>query len=207
MTCYEPDILAPALEVVFCGLNPATSAALAGHNFAHRSNRFWTVLHLAGFTDMRLEPQQERRLLDYCCGITAAVSRPTRRAAEVSRAEYRKARLAFEGKMQRYAPRSIAFLGKRGVSAMFGQSELSWGRLSDEFAGTMTWILPNPRGSTGVSRWARWRRPMPGSAWRCAPERNELPGRGSMTIPGAAPPAARLKWSRPTPPQGRSRSA
>ena len=48
--------------------------------------------------------------------------------------------------MRRYAPRSIAFLGKRGVSAMFGQSELPWGRLPDEFAGTMAWILPNPSG-------------------------------------------------------------
>jgi double-stranded uracil-DNA glycosylase len=65
---YEPDILAGDLDVIFCGLNPATTAATAGHNFSSRSNRFWTVLHLAGFTDVRLQPHEERRLLDYGCG-------------------------------------------------------------------------------------------------------------------------------------------
>jgi double-stranded uracil-DNA glycosylase len=72
LNIHETDILAAGLEVVFCGLNPATTAAAAGHNFSSRSNRFWTVLHLAGFTDVRLQPHEERRLLDYwmrshCC--------------------------------------------------------------------------------------------------------------------------------------------
>src|ERR1700722_10713591 len=86
---YEPDILAHGLDVIFCGLNPASSAAIAGHNFSHGNNRFWTVLHLAGFTDVRLQPQDERRLLEYGCGITAVVRRPTKRAAEVSPEEFR----------------------------------------------------------------------------------------------------------------------
>ena len=59
--------------MIFCGLNPAASAAGSGHNFSHRNNRFWTVLQLAGFTDVRLRPQDERRLLEYGCGITAVV--------------------------------------------------------------------------------------------------------------------------------------
>src|ERR1700749_5052844 len=78
------DILATGLEVIFCGLNPASSGAAAGHNFSNGTNRFWTVLHLAGFTDVRLQPQDERRLLEYGGGITAVVRRPTKSAAEVS---------------------------------------------------------------------------------------------------------------------------
>src|SRR5262245_61485505 len=74
---YEPDILAEGLDVVFCGINPATTAAAAGHNFSNGSNRFWTALHLAGFTDRRLQPHEERHLLVYGCGITAVVDRPT----------------------------------------------------------------------------------------------------------------------------------
>jgi double-stranded uracil-DNA glycosylase len=143
---YESDILAKGLDVIFCGLNPASSAAVAGHNFSNGSNRFWTVLHLAGFTNVRLQPQDERRLLEYGCGITAVVRRPTKRAAEVSREEFRQARLGFEAKMQQYAPRSIAFLGKRALSAMIGRPDVDWGRFSSEFAGTMAWILPNPSG-------------------------------------------------------------
>jgi double-stranded uracil-DNA glycosylase len=61
---YETDILAGNLDVIFCGLNPARTAATAGHNFSSRGNRFWTVLHLAGFTDVRIQPHKERRLLD-----------------------------------------------------------------------------------------------------------------------------------------------
>jgi double-stranded uracil-DNA glycosylase len=57
---YTSNILAESLDVIFCGMNPALSAAAAGHNFSNRSNRFWTVLHLAGFTDVRLQPQDER---------------------------------------------------------------------------------------------------------------------------------------------------
>jgi TDG/mug DNA glycosylase family protein len=109
LNSYEPDVLAGDLDVIFCGLNPATTAATAGHNFSSRSNRFWTVLHFAGFTDVRLEPHEERRLLDYGCGITAVVDRPTRRAIDVPPDELRKARPGFEAKMRRYAPRAIGF--------------------------------------------------------------------------------------------------
>ena len=68
LSSYDPNILARDLDVIFCGVNPAMTAAVAGHNFSSRSNRFWTVLHLAGFTDVRLQPHEERRLLDYGCG-------------------------------------------------------------------------------------------------------------------------------------------
>ena len=143
---YQPDILARGLDVIFCGLNPAASAAGSGHNFSHRNNRFWTVLQLAGFTDVRLQPQDERRLLEYGCGITAVVGRPTKRADEVLSEEFRKARVGFETKIRRYAPRSIAFLGKRALSTMIGQPDLEWGQHAMGFAGTMAWVLPNPSG-------------------------------------------------------------
>jgi TDG/mug DNA glycosylase family protein len=146
MARYRSDILTRNLDVVFCGLNPAESAAADGHNFSNRSNRFWLVLHLAGFTDTRLHPRDERRLLRYRCGITAVVSRPTKSAIDVSSSEYRNVRLVFETKIQRYAPRCVAFLGKRALSAMTGQSHLDWGERADGFAGAMAWILPNPSG-------------------------------------------------------------
>jgi double-stranded uracil-DNA glycosylase len=143
---YEPDVLGRDLHVIFCGLNPAASAAAAGHNFSNRSNRFWTVLHLAGFTDVRLQPQDERRLLGYGCGITAVVGRSTKRADEILPKEFLKARVEFETKIRRYAPRSIAFLGKRALSTMVGKPDVEWGQHVTEFAGTMAWVLPNPSG-------------------------------------------------------------
>jgi double-stranded uracil-DNA glycosylase len=143
---YESDILAPGLDFVFCGMNPATTAAVDGHNFSNRSNRFWSVLHQAGFTDTRLRPEDERRLLDYGCGITAVVSRPTRRASDVSTEEFRGARPEFEAKIRRYAPRAIAFLGKRALAAMTGVPRIDWGPYAPGFADTVAWALPNPSG-------------------------------------------------------------
>jgi TDG/mug DNA glycosylase family protein len=104
LSSYEADILARDLDVIFCGVNPAMTAAVAGHNFSSRSNRFWTVLHLAGFSDVRLQPAEERRLLEYRCGLTAVVDRPTRRAIDVPPDEFRKARPGFETKVRRHAP-------------------------------------------------------------------------------------------------------
>jgi len=143
---YKPDVLARGLDAIFCGINPAASAAQAGHNFSNPSNRFWTVLHLSGFTDVRLQPEDEMRLLEYGCGITAVVRRATNRASDVAAEEFRKARPGFEAKMRRYAPRSIAFLGKRAFSMMTDEQNVAWGRHSAMFAGTMAWILPNPSG-------------------------------------------------------------
>lgn len=82
------EILVPGLSAVFCGLNPALSAVRDGHNFSNPSNRFWRVLHLAGFTPRLLRADEERELLQYGCGLTSAVSRPTKSASELKRQDY-----------------------------------------------------------------------------------------------------------------------
>jgi TDG/mug DNA glycosylase family protein len=143
---YDPDVLAVGLDVVFCGINPASSAAADGHNFSNRSNRFWAVLHQAGFTDSRLRPQDERELLKYGCGISAVVDRPTPRASDIADHEFRRARPIFEAKMRSYRPRVVAFLGKRALSAMLATPAISWGRQSSTFADSTAWVLPNPSG-------------------------------------------------------------
>ena len=71
------DILAPGLRVVFCGINPGLSSAGTGFPFAHPANRFWKVIYQAGFTDRQLKPQEAQHLLDYRCGVTKLVDRPT----------------------------------------------------------------------------------------------------------------------------------
>jgi double-stranded uracil-DNA glycosylase len=146
VTGYPPDVLAEDLDVIFCGINPAYSAAVDGHNFSHRNNRFWAVLHLAGFTDTQLRPEDEQQLLQFGCGITAVVARPTRQASEITVQEFRQARPSFEAKIRRYRPTAIAFLGKLALSAMTGDSQIDWGQQPTAFAGTEAWVLPNPSG-------------------------------------------------------------
>jgi TDG/mug DNA glycosylase family protein len=146
MNRYHPDVLAEGLDVVFCGINPAVSAVADGHNFSSPNNRFWAVLHLAGFTDSRIRPEDERRLLGFGCGITAVVTRPTRRSSQVSVQEFRQARTALEAKIRRWRPQVTAFLGKRALTAMVGAPDVSWGQQPNSFADTVAWVLPNPSG-------------------------------------------------------------
>ncbi len=63
------DILAPGLRVVFCGINPGKSSAHTGFHFAHPGNRFWKVIHQAGFTD-----RSSGRKRSCSCWIRAAAS-------------------------------------------------------------------------------------------------------------------------------------
>lgn len=141
-----PDIIANSLNVVFCGINPGMRSAAVGLNFANRSNRFWRVLHLAGFTDRQLEPEEARLLLNYGCGITSAVARPTVSASHLSRADFIAARPAFERKIAKYKPRYLAFLGKPALSAFLNRRDLSWGLQPMTFGGSVVWLLPNPSG-------------------------------------------------------------
>ncbi|MGV1790195.1 G/U mismatch-specific DNA glycosylase [Rhizobium sp. A37_96] len=140
------EILAPRLSVVFCGLNPALTAHRDGHNFSNRSNRFWRVLHLAGFTPRLLRAEEEREMLRYGLGLTSAVSRPTKSASELKRSDYIAAAPALEDKIRRLAPGHLAFLGKAAYAAISLRADIEWGRQPDDFAGASVWVLPNPSG-------------------------------------------------------------
>jgi TDG/mug DNA glycosylase family protein len=141
-----PDILEQGLSVIFCGINPGMSAASSGHHFAGRGNRFWRALHLAGFTPEQIRPEDDLTLLQHGCGLTAAVSRPTARADELSQWEFDAAATEFEGKIERYAPQCVAFLGKMALSKMSGKRDIDWGLQPDTFGGARAWVLPNPSG-------------------------------------------------------------
>nr|WP_241017962.1 G/U mismatch-specific DNA glycosylase [Burkholderia sp. Ac-20349] len=141
-----PDLIAPHLDVLFCGINPGLTAAAAGHHFAGRNNRFWRVIHLAGFTPAEISPQDDRAILQYGCGLTAVVKRPTASADQLSRAEFIAAAAEFEHKVARYGPRFVAFLGKAAYSALSGQREIEWGLQPARMQGSSVWVLPNPSG-------------------------------------------------------------
>jgi TDG/mug DNA glycosylase family protein len=140
------DILAPQLDVVFCGINPGLTAAAQGHHFAGRGNRFWRTLHLAGFTSLQLQPEHDRTILHYGCGLTAVVQRPTARADQLSAHEFAAAAVAFEQKIAGFAPRFVAFLGKAAYCALSAQRDVAWGPQPKTFGDAAVWVLPNPSG-------------------------------------------------------------
>ena len=146
MSAALPDIIAPELTVLFCGINPGLLAAETGHHFAGRSNRFWQVLHRSGFTPTLFAAEEGRRLLEVGCGITAVVRRPTAGADELGREEFASAAGPFNATLRKYKPHYIAFLGKAAYSALTAQRDIAWGRQAVMMQGCVPWVLPNPSG-------------------------------------------------------------
>ena len=141
-----PDIVAPHLAVLFCGINPGMMAAATGHHFAGRANRFWRVIHLAGFTPQEIRPEDDRLILQHHAGLTSVVKRPTARADQLSPEDFISSAAGFEQKIARYAPRFVAFLGKAAYAGLSGQREVAWGLQPATIKHSAIWVLPNPSG-------------------------------------------------------------
>lgn len=141
-----PDVLAPELDVVFCGINPGLHSAATGYHFAGPSNRFWSALHASGFTDRLLVPAEVGELPRYGCGITNLVSRTTPRADELSVEELEAGRRALEDKIRRFEPAWLAVLGVGAYRAAFGVRHASVGLQERTIGLTRIWLLPNTSG-------------------------------------------------------------
>lgn len=107
------DILEPGLVCVFVGTNPGIRTATAGHAYAHPSNLFWKLLHSSGCTDRRHPPEDDVRMSElYSMGNTNIIERPSRDAAELSKAEMAAGTPILEEKIRRYRPEAVCIVGK-----------------------------------------------------------------------------------------------
>jgi TDG/mug DNA glycosylase family protein len=141
-----PDLIAPGLRVLFVGINPGLYSGAVGHHFARPGNRFWKVLHAAGFTDRIVSPFDERVLLAQGLGITNVVRRTTAVAAELSAAELVQGARRLRTKVRRYRPRIVAFLGVQAYRVAFGHPHAGVGRQREHLGAAGVWVLPNPSG-------------------------------------------------------------
>ena len=114
-----PDVLAPGLACVFCGINPGRVSAAAAAHFANPRNDFWRLLHDAGFTPRLLAPSEQLELLPLGLGITNAAYRTTPGSGDLRRGDFDLARL--ERLAAELGPRAIAFVGKEAYRGLFGE--------------------------------------------------------------------------------------
>jgi double-stranded uracil-DNA glycosylase len=114
-----PDVLAPGLRVVFCGINPGLRSAEAAAHFANPRNDFWRLLADARLTLRLLAPKEQWQLLDLGYGLTNAAHRTTKGSSDLRRRDFagsaeRLGRIASE-----LGPRIIAFVGKAAYEGAF----------------------------------------------------------------------------------------
>ena len=141
-----PDVIAPGLRVLFCGINPGLVSAATGHHFARPGNRFWPALHASGFTERRLRPSEERLLLHAGLGITNLVARATASAVELAPEELVAGRRTLAQKTRRFAPACVAVLGLGAFRAAFRRPRAEPGLQPEVIGPAALWLLPNPSG-------------------------------------------------------------
>jgi len=141
-----PDVIAPNLHILFCGINPGLYTAYTGHHFARPGNRFWPALHLGGFTPRVLLPAEEQDLLPLGYGITNLVQRASATADELTKEELAAGGKRLAAKVEEYTPRVLAVLGVGAYRSAFGKPRAAVGLQAEQIGQTFIWILPNPSG-------------------------------------------------------------
>ncbi len=166
-----PDVVAPGLRVLFCGINPGLASAFTGHHFARPGNRFWPALHDSGFTPRRLVPAEQSALLPLGLGITNVVARATARADELSADELVEGGALLRAKVDRLRPAWLAVLGVTAYRSAFGVPRAVVGPVDEPWGDTRVWVLPNPSGLnahwtpvTIAAELARLRQAAPGAS-------------------------------------------
>jgi TDG/mug DNA glycosylase family protein len=135
-----PDVLAPGLSCVFCGINPGRVSAAAAAHFANPRNDFWRLLHDAGFTPRLYDPSEQFALLELGIGVTNAAYRTTPGSGDLRRGDFDGARLASLAHELR--PRAIAFVGKEAYRGVFGD-RAALGPQARSLGDTALYVLPS----------------------------------------------------------------
>lgn len=140
------DVIAPGLDVLFCGINPGLYSGAVGHHFARPGNRFWPTLHTSGFTPRLFTGFDDRALLLLGHGITNLVARTTATADELTNDELVAGGKILRRKVLRYQPRFLAIVGFTAYRIAFDNRKATGGRQAELIGSTTVWVLPNPSG-------------------------------------------------------------
>jgi G:T/U mismatch-specific DNA glycosylase len=151
-----PDVLAPGLRCVFCGINPGRVSAAAAAHFANPRNDFWRLLHDAGFTPRLYAPAEQFELLALGYGVTNAAFRTTPGSGDLRRGDFDGDRLVALAEELR--PRAIAFVGKEAYRGAFRQRP-EHGLQERRLGETALYVLPSTSPANAAVPWAerlRW---------------------------------------------------
>ena len=139
-----PDLLAPDLDIVFCGTAVGAASARRRAYYAGPGNAFWPTLHLVGLTPRQLQPEEYATLLDFGIGLTDLAKEVSGNDDTLSRAHFHADRL--KAIIAQYRPRIIAFTGKRAAQEFLGHA-VGYGLLAEKEGETNVFVLTSPSGA------------------------------------------------------------
>jgi TDG/mug DNA glycosylase family protein len=151
------DRITPGLNVLFVGINPGVQSALTGHHFAGFSNRFWKLLFESGLVPESISCHDDDRLPEFGYGVTNLVARPSPGIDDLKPEEYLQGWKALDGKIRRFRPRIVAFVGVTLYRALLpvliedaevrkGARVCTLGMQPITIHGAQLFVLPNPSG-------------------------------------------------------------
>jgi TDG/mug DNA glycosylase family protein len=153
-----PDVLAPGLTAVFCGINPGRVSAAANAHFANPRNDFWRLLHAAGFTPRLYAPHEQFELLPLGIGLTNAAYRTTPGSGDLRRADFAGSAERLERIALALRPRAIGFVGKEAYRGAFGERP-ELGPQERRLGESVLFVLPSTSPANAAVPWderLRW---------------------------------------------------
>src|SRR5438270_12396541 len=161
-----PDVLAPDLRIIFCGINPGRVSAAARAHFANPRNDFWRLVHAAGFTPRVLAPSEQFSLLEYGYGATNAAYRTTPGSGDLRRADFAGSAERLERIAREFGPAWLAFVGKEAYRGAFGERP-ELGVQERRLGETQLFVLPSTSPANAAVPWderSRWFQELAGRA-------------------------------------------
>ena len=154
-----PDILAPGLRCVFCGINPGRRSSAAGHHFANPRNDFWRLLADAGLTPRLLDPSEQWDMPGLGYGLTNAAYRTTKGSSDLRRGDFVGSAERLERLAAELEPGTIAFVGKAAFQGAFGLSRSELGPQECSLHSTRLFVVPSTSPANAAVSYAerlRW---------------------------------------------------
>jgi TDG/mug DNA glycosylase family protein len=147
-----PDLIGPAVKLLFVGINPGLWTAATQTHFNHPGNRFYPALYDAGLIDIVVDrgramtADERRHLVDRGIGVTNLVERATARAAELTAAELREGGERLRRTVVEHRPPVVAIAGVTAYRTAFARPRAALGRQDERIEGAELWVVPNPSG-------------------------------------------------------------
>ena len=151
-------MLAPGLDVVFCGINPGFHSDAKAAHFANPRNDFWRLLHAAGFTPRIVDPIDQHDVLRYGIGITNAAHRTTRGSSDLRKDDFAGSAERLDQLARDLSPRAIGFVGKEAYRGPFG-GRPAHGLQERRLGETLLYVLPSTSPANAAVPWderLRW---------------------------------------------------
>ena len=139
-----PDVLYPGLTLVFCGTAAGKRSATEGAYYAHPGNLFWRALFEAGLTPRLFAPHEFPSLPDHGIGLTDLAKRHSGNDDELPRDAFDVPALV--AKIERHAPRLLAFTSKNAARTALGHAIGRYGLQDETLGPARVFVLPSPSG-------------------------------------------------------------